>query len=328
MLFARLELLRPPMSDIRPIRSRGGFQLVELMVVIAIVALTLALLIPAIQGARHSSQRVNCINNLKQLALGIWGYEDRHGSLPPGYVSAVVMEHGVARELGPGWGWTSQMLPQIEQYPTYKSIRYDLDIREPVNRPARIATLNSMTCPSSPGAGPLVLIDAKGKRIVTDLAVSSFVGVGGLGGDRPEELGVFVRNEGTPFEAITDGMSQTLLLGERSRDLGPATWVGAPAGWVSCRSPDGKPLDCRGSRSLVLGYAGPLAGGASGVATPNHPRAGADGFASGHLGGANFAFGDGSVRFVVDEIDPAVFAALATRAGGEAILNEGRGGVN
>ena len=304
-------------------RRPAGFTLIELIVVVAIVGALIALLLPAIQVAREAARRVQCLNNLRQQALGLWNYQEAQGAMPPGYVSTLAREGSEVREVGPGWGWMAQVLPYVEQGPLHREIRFDLGIEAPENSTVRSTNLSTMVCPSSPSWGPVEINDGLGKRSLHDLAASQYVGVGGLGDDRPEGLGVFVRNQATAPSMVEDGLSQTFLLGERSRFLAPASWVGAPAGMLVCRQPDTRTRDCRASRALVLGYAGPLSGGAPGVATPNHPRAGADGFAGYHQGGSQFALADASARFVSETINPAVFAALVTRAGGELISDDG-----
>ncbi len=91
------------------VRLRRGFTLIELLVVIAIIAVLIALLLPAVQAAREAARRSQCVNNLKQLALGVMNYESSNGSFPPG-------------EQGCCWGgWTVSVLPFIEQTQLYNS---------------------------------------------------------------------------------------------------------------------------------------------------------------------------------------------------------------
>src|SRR5262245_55592049 len=96
-------------SSDSPIRS--GFTLIELLVVMAIMAILIALLLPAVQAAREAARRTTCMNNLKQVGLALANYTEHHRSLPPGYVSE--WSDYFRRELGPGWGWASMILPEL-----------------------------------------------------------------------------------------------------------------------------------------------------------------------------------------------------------------------
>ncbi len=113
-----------------PIETRSGFTLVELLVVIAIIGVLVALLLPAVQGAREAARRMSCQNNLKQIALGIQNYETTFRSLPitttgPSRISA---PHGNGF-----YSWLAMILPQVEQQPLYNSIRFDRLMVDPKN---------------------------------------------------------------------------------------------------------------------------------------------------------------------------------------------------
>src|SRR4051795_4338580 len=102
---------------------RRAMTLIELIVVIAIIGALMALLLPAVQMARASARRMTCSNNLKQLGLALLNYESIHKRLPPGYVSAYDKE---GNDTGPGWGWCSMLLPQIEENAIYATINFSL----------------------------------------------------------------------------------------------------------------------------------------------------------------------------------------------------------
>src|ERR1700712_1284934 len=96
-------------------RDPRGFTLIELLVVITIIAVLVGLLLPAVQQARESARRTRCLNNLKQMGVALHNY---HGALevfPPAYVSSVKNPGDEYPELGPGWGWGSMLLNQMEQ---------------------------------------------------------------------------------------------------------------------------------------------------------------------------------------------------------------------
>src|SRR5262245_23666958 len=96
-----------------PDHRRAGFTLIELLVVIAIIGVLVSLLLPAVQASREQARRSKCTNNLKQLGLALSTYSTLHGTLPPGYVST--WDNYLKKEAGPGWGWGSMVLPQLEQ---------------------------------------------------------------------------------------------------------------------------------------------------------------------------------------------------------------------
>jgi prepilin-type N-terminal cleavage/methylation domain-containing protein len=126
-------------------RNRA-FTLIELLVVIAIVATLIALLLPAVQAAREAARRTQCTNNLKQIGIALHNYHDAFGAFPRGYLS--LMDPLTFDNDGPGWGWVSFSLNQMEQLPVYNSINFVLGIEFPANLTARLTVLGSFLCPS------------------------------------------------------------------------------------------------------------------------------------------------------------------------------------
>src|SRR6266478_3855187 len=98
---------------------RRAFTLIELLVVIAIIAVLVGLLLPAVQKVRESASRLKCENNLKQIGIALHSYHDRMGSFPPGYRSRVATDNS---DLGPGWGWATFILSDLEQGNLMKQI--------------------------------------------------------------------------------------------------------------------------------------------------------------------------------------------------------------
>ena len=127
-------------------RRLSGFTLIELLVVIAIIGTLVALLLPAVQASREQARRIACQNNLKQIGLALAHYANRHGGFPPGYTS--IWDPLQAKELGPGWGWASMILPELEQQALYDQIRFEVPMHLPAQSTARTTPLGVFLCPA------------------------------------------------------------------------------------------------------------------------------------------------------------------------------------
>jgi prepilin-type N-terminal cleavage/methylation domain-containing protein len=303
-----------------PRRDRG-FTLIELLVVITVIAVLVALLLPAVQSAREAARRTQCANNLKQLGLALQNYHSVHGIFPPGYTTG--FESGVpgGAETGPGWGWATQLLGYVDQGQLYNAINFNLPITHDSSATARQTVLATFLCPSSIGDGPFVpsvqfifVNDQVFKfAAFVPLASGQYIAsagpFAGVGIPAPGD-GVFFRNSAIGLRDLSDGSSQTLVVGERSRNIAGATWVGATPGTLVCPASSLAIRDCAPASAAVLGTTG----------SGNGPlQVGAASFVSLHPGGSQFLLGDGSVRFLKTSIDPRTYAALATRSGGELI---------
>ena len=316
------------MRQIRPRAQRSAFTLIELLVVIAIIAVLIALLLPAVQAAREAARRIQCVNNLKQIGLAIHTYFDSAGAFPSGYISYYKRDgsdEGVAEDdIGPGWGWGSLILPQLEQRNIHNAINFNLTMTSGTNDTAQLLRINAYLCPSDPQKELVPVRNETNSATVYTVGSGNYVGVYGVGeiGDAPGGgTGMFFRNSRINFASITDGTSNTFAVGERSHDLSYVTWTGrAIGGWLfpTPSFEGGRNTFSPNPEEAFTMILGPV-GIENGPRPPNYPSAHVEDFRSHHPGGVNFAFADGSVRFIKNSINEPIYQALATRAGGEVL---------
>jgi prepilin-type N-terminal cleavage/methylation domain-containing protein/prepilin-type processing-associated H-X9-DG protein len=298
------------MSHIMSTARKRAFTLVELLVVIAIIGVLVALLLPAVQMAREAARASQCKNHLRQLGIAAHQYHDTMGQLPPGWLAD--KPEGV-----PGWGWSPALFPYIEQANLSEGIRRHVAISDSSNQAARETPVPVLFCPSDPS--PRVTTIFAGVEDVPEdnrdegdpasryiesgaplfrIARTNYVGVFGTSEieDAPAAgEGVFFFQSRTRFAQVADGLSNTVIVGERSAKLGNSVWAGVVQGASE-------------AMARVVGIADH---------PPNHPDHHFDDFTSYHPGGVHFVFGDGSVQRLNDQIDMAVYQALCTRDGGE-----------
>jgi prepilin-type N-terminal cleavage/methylation domain-containing protein/prepilin-type processing-associated H-X9-DG protein len=290
---------------------RRAFTLIELLVVIAIIAVLIGLLLPAVQKTRAAAGRLRCQNHLKQIGIAMHAYHDRENSFPPGYSTAVNDDD---EDLGPGWGWAAYLLDDLEQGNLKGQINFSLDIGAPANAAARVQSLSVYLCPSD--NPPLTFVPG---NVTVELASANYVAVFGsprIVEEPGDADGIFYRNSRTRILAITDGTSNTLMIGERSARLANSSWTGALLHSVVI--PNSTTTWGEGTPPvLCLGRVG--WGTVDDNHTPNNPTNSVEDFSSLHVGGANFLFADGSVHFIRNSIDVTVWHALGTRDGGEPV---------
>jgi len=320
---------RPRLLKVRP-----GFTLIELLVVIAIIAVLIALLLPAVQQAREAARRTQCKNNLKQLGLALHNYHDTHLVFPPALIGSGRQNSPVA-PISPlvlnTTGWVL-ILPMHEQSALHA--KYDFNqpssVSNPYGRPFPGGTaddsvnkavystkLDVHLCPSDPAGGVTVSESPntpsafysrnEARRSNYLFSTGSYTDYDANYPINATRAGVFGNNGAARMGGITDGTSNTLLIGE-SKQIKTSSSYGPY--WGS-----GTHTCCHGRVPAGLPQFGAI----------NYDNLG-DGsrrqyawqFGSHHTGGAHFAMADGSVRFISENVDyVSTFIWLAYVADGQ-----------
>ena len=322
-------------------RRRPGFTLIELLVVIAIIAVLIALLLPAVQAAREAARRIRCVNNLKQIGLAMHNYAGSIGTFPMSYAAKSRFVDG-ATDTAPGWGWATMILGQVEQSALFNATNFALPVEATQNTTVAQTRLDAYLCPSDPvPPGPFIITNASNQPLAQVGPTSYAACVGNDAADSTTGLnndgignGVMFRNSGIRIAEITDGTSQTILIGERAWSINSGAWPGVVTNGVIRRGP-ANPCPTTGASyylaaTLVQAHCNVLN-------TIQDPDGGLDDFSSRHPGGSNTLFADGSVRFLKSVLgnngsradgstiySPAslILQALGTRSGGEVVSSD------
>ena len=330
------------MSSVLSKSNRKGFTLIELLVVIAIIAILIGLLLPAVQKVREAAARLSCSNNLKQLGIALHSYHDANDRLPPGCANDVApFGNGVN-----SWGssWKVYILPYIEQDNIFRQWQFNsiAGTGSGFSNVANMNLVNRLTiktyrCPSST-IPEFYLASSNAGSIQM---MTSYTGVGGASIDIPIGAfngivsggGILFANSQVRMVGITDGTSNTIMVGEQSDHLrelnnqpitGPSTAITSqgPHGWTMGIASGGvgatagdRHFNCSTTRWSInqRGLGDNISNGTNSNTGSNIP------LSSSHTGGAQMLFGDGGVRFLRDTTPLLILQWLSSRAGGEAL---------
>lgn len=276
--------------------KRRGFTLIELALGLGIAAVTAAMALPALQGSRQQARRTACRNNMHQIALALHNYESAYRMIPPGWISS---NH---------YGWSAMVLPFLEQQNIYNKFNFLIAFNP---RDEHLKTqMPVYRCSMD-----------RGSELAAGLGRSNYAGVmvgkpSNTKGTSTHGGGSFGVNHCQRFRDFSDGMSNTIMVGERmstakirdpradssKENASDAKLVrGTEGNWVGLNP---------GELSIVS---------STELGLPNSNTYGA--FSSPHKGGVFFVLGDGSVRFISENINDKTFAAIATISGGEMMGN-------
>lgn len=336
------------------VRRSSGFTLVELLVVIAIIGVLVGLLLPAVQSAREAARRMQCSNNLKQLGLALHNYHDTFKEFPINYSMSEQGIGGPRRNSGDNnsrqCSWMGMILPQIEQGALYNSVDWNVGLKTAAGTPTTNVAIaqrvvGTFQCPSDSGGnqgryGNREWLGRWPVAVFGEFGGTSYKGCVGSDwnwgafsnpmGGTPHGLdggnGMFVRDEGlsasNPKDRrrmgdITDGTSNTYAIGEALPELCSHTfWYGMNATLANTATPLNHYLRVFMATNPRSNYFGNGSNFAPVWDWNNNYS-----YASRHTGGGQFTMGDGSVRFVSDNIDLQAYRATGTMNRGEVVSN-------
>ena len=336
------------------VTGMGGFTLVELLVVIAIIGLLIALLLPAVQSTREASRRSRCQNNLKQLSLGLVTYVSARGALPPSILDNVKagMSSFAPADNAPGFAWSALILPFVEQAPLWDRLKTatnggTVNWQSAGSAATSLASLpvNVFECSSNEGSGqPNTKRDhfqtgtaygqnnygpnsgsAANRSTMEELVTIWGIPVADAPALWAASAGVFAISNRTAAmkpAAITDGLSKTQMLAERSST---SETGGSSCGGLPCDNPGGLWIGPQLMRAIAGWSAGMVThdvetygGGDVAYMINRSAYTWGDDWSNGspHGGGMNASMCDGSVRWISENIDMTTYTRLRTKAEG------------
>jgi prepilin-type N-terminal cleavage/methylation domain-containing protein/prepilin-type processing-associated H-X9-DG protein len=321
-------------------RRRPGFTLIEAIVVLAIIGLLLALLVPAIQSSREAARRAICLNNLREIDAAVIHHATTSQTLPSLYNGTFLPQprHGV--DEFHFHSWRTAILPMIEQSSTFAALNFALPASTPANQTGLNVAIGVFLCPSTSNYNPKVLDVLEwndgqfpmksigtaarsdyeavgGVQVVPQIKSSSDLSVVRFGpwGEPTYDVanGAALRYRKARLADVTDGLSHTLLIAERAGR--PDLYIrGEPVYPYPYTNPNRSTDHHQAAWGLSTHFWWLVCHADQSVNQTN-----STGIFSFHPGGANIAFGDGSVRFLTDTTAPAILKALATRSGSEVV---------
>ncbi|MCX7406583.1 MAG: DUF1559 domain-containing protein [Planctomycetales bacterium] len=308
-------------------KSRVAFTLIELLVVIAIIAVLIALLLPAVQQAREAARRTQCKNQLKQLGLALHNYHDVANKLPSNTGRRNPVNGNWEVCCDNGVSFYTHLLPYMDQQALYQSIDFDTNAGKypPTssppnyqNRPIAMLKCPSDTIPTNlpypnycPSQGPQTACLQGGMVCSAYPAPAPGVAFGScnqMNAD-PNNVKGITSNQGysARLQDVSDGLTNVIFMGETRPDCSDHetnSWAHTNSHWITTSAP------------INFNTCPNTPGYAANTCNDRACWVTSMGFKSRHTGGAHFLLGDGSVRFLSENIDYVTYQRLGSRNDG------------